>query len=167
VPSLRDLPAGAHEVLDAFVRELERADVEVPERRYVAPGVVPVWDGEQFVCNLQQILQGQPGIPSLTTPVPPAARVFSAQWALTLVRSVPALETDGPVAELIPDAEEIGEAGDLAMNDSAALLLAAQRLHEGYVLTRSGQGFSIDGLGTQGPEGGLAGTRLLISVSLG
>jgi hypothetical protein len=167
MPSLRDLPTGAHEVLDAFVRQLERADVEVPERRYVAPGVAVVWDGEQFSCNLQQIIQGQPGIPSLTTAIPPASRVFAAQWALSLVRAVPALETDGPVSELIPNADEIDEAGSQAMLDSAQLILAAQQIHEGYVLSRPGQGFAIDGCTTLGPEGGLAAARLLITVSLG
>lgn len=167
MPSLRDLPGGAREVLAAFVAKLEAAGVEIPERRYVAPGVVPVWDGEQLVVNLQQIVQGQPGAPNLGTPIPPQARVFAAQWAVTLVRSVPALETDGPLGELIPDTGEMEEAGAANMVDMAALLSAAQAIHEGYVLTRPGQGFAVDGAQTQGPEGGLAAARLLFTASLG
>lgn len=167
MPSLRDLPGGAREVLAAFVAKLEAAGVEIPERRYVAPGVVPVWDGEQLVVNLQQIVQGQPGAPSLGTPIPPQARIFAAQWAVTLVRSVPALETDGPVAEMIPDMAEMEEAGSGNMADVAALLAAAQSIHEGYVLSRPGQGYAIDGCQTQGPEGGLCAARLLVTISLG
>jgi hypothetical protein len=167
VPSLRDLPAGGREVLAAFERHLQALGVELPERRYVAPGNLPVWDGEQLVVNLQQVLQGQPGAPSLQPARPPQIRVFAAQWALTLVRSVPALEVDGPVAEAIPDSPEMEEAGSEALADAAALLLAAQAIHEAYELTTPGQGFSIDTVRPLGPEGGLAANQLLITISLG
>lgn len=167
MPSLRDLPAGARQVLAAFERQLQAQDVALPDRRYVAPGVLPVWDGEQLVVNLQQVLQGQPGAPQLGTPIPPAARVLAAQWAVTLVRSVPALEVDGPVPETIPDVPEMEEAGLDTMNDAAALLLAAQRIHEAYELSRPGQGYAIDGVRPLGPEGGLAANQLLVTISLG
>lgn len=167
MPSLRDLPSGAREVLAAFERQLGKQNIELPDRRYVAPGVVPVWDGEQLVVNLQQVGQGQPGQPSLSTPIPPQARIFVAQWAVTIVRAVTALEVDGPVPEAIPEAPEIEEAGLEGMNDAAALLLAAQAIHEGYVLIRPGQGFAVDAVQPLGPEGGLAANRLLFTISLG
>lgn len=166
MPSLRDLQGGAREVLDAFVAQLEDQGIELPERRYVAPGSAIVWDGEQMTVNLVQVLSGQPGAPGLTTPTPPATRVFHATWAITLLRAVPALEVDGPVEESIPTSPEIEESGLETMADSQGLLLAAQAIHEGYVLTRPGMGFVVNTLQTLGPEGGLAGVRLQVSLSL-
>lgn len=164
--SLTSLPASAEAVLAAFAGQLEALDVDVPERRAVVPGSLVVFDGEQLTVNLQQILQGQPGAPSLATFQPAAATVMSVQWAITLVRLAPVGEAETPFPEGIPTAEVIGEAGGLGMQDAAALIRAAIAIHGANTLTRPGEGFAIDGCAPLGPEGGVFATRLLITLSL-
>ena len=155
----------AQKTLTAFEAQLEILGVEIPERRYVSPGVIPVWDGEQLVVNLQQRGQGQPGAPFEGSFVP-GVENFHAQFAVSLVRAVPALSGEGPLEAMIPDAGELGEAGLSAMDDAEALEKAAVAVHGDFVLTELGQGFAINGCSTMGPEGGLASTRLLFTISL-
>jgi hypothetical protein len=163
---LRDLPGSAQRVLDAFVLQLETQGLSLPERRYVAPGTIDVWDGEQMVVYLAHILQGEPGVPTMATPIPPQARHLHGQWAIVLVRAVAIMEREGPVAGQIPGPESLAEGGAATMADAAELVMAAAALHARYALTAPGQGFSIDGCTPEGPQGGLVGTRLLISLSL-
>lgn len=164
--SLSELPATAEAILAAFAAELKALGISVPGRQYVAPGVITVWDGEQLVVNLQHIPQGQPGAPYPGT-YSPVATNLSAQFAVHLVREVPTIGIDGPLGQQTPTAEEIGDAGQQAMTDAAALMEAAIAIHQAHTLTEPGEGFAIDGVMTMGPEGGLASNRLLLTFSLG
>lgn len=155
----------ARRTLTAFGAQLEAQGIELPERRYVSPGVTPVWDGEQLVVNLQQRGQGQPGAPFEGSFIP-GTENFHAQFAVSLVRVIPALSGEGPLGAMIPGEDELGEAGLEAMDDAEALEKAAVAVHGDFVITGLGQGFAINGCSTMGPEGGMASTRLLFTISL-
>jgi hypothetical protein len=159
------LREAAQKALAAFETQLEAQGVTLPERRYVSPGVIPVWDDEQLVVNLQQSTQGQPGAPFEGTFVP-GAENRSAQFAVSLVRVIPALAGDGSLGAMIPDEVDLGEAGLEAMDDAEALDRAAIAIHGENAITGTGMGFAVNGCATMGPEGGLASTRLLFTISL-
>lgn len=162
--SVAALGETAQQILATFAAQLEAQGVTLPERQYVAPGALVPWDGEQLVVNLQQIQQGQPGAPFLATPQPASATVLAAQWAVSLVRPAPMIESE-PLQQ-IPSAEDIGVAGSEGMLDAAQLVLAAVAIHAAHSLTGPGQGFAIDGCSPLGPEGGLFANRLLFTLSL-
>lgn len=158
-----NLPDTAQKILSAFSAQLEAQAVDLPERQYVSPGNIAVWDGEQLVVNLQDVLQGQPGAPYAGT-YGPGSENLSAQFSVAIVRKIPVVSSGrGPK---IPSAKKISEAGFEAMEDAEALVKAAVAIHSTNAITGLGQGFSIDPCSTLGPEGGLAATRLLLTISL-
>jgi hypothetical protein len=152
----------ATKALAAFADALEEQGVTLPDRRYMAPGSIIPWDGEQLVVTLQSVGQGKPGAPQAQRYLP-GSENFYAQFAVAIVRVVPAL-SDGP--EGIPDEGELNDAGVVAMTDALALVRAAVTVHAASVATGLGMDFVVGPCTTVGPEGGLAGHRLLFEVSL-
>jgi hypothetical protein len=152
-------------LLAAFVKQLEAQGIELPERQYVAPGSIAVWDSEQLAINLQDILRGQPGeaVEKTTWPVP---TVVVAQFAVQLVRLVPALSNDGPLQTVVPGEVEIGVSGMQAMDDADAIVEAALAIQQAHTVTEPGMGFGIGQVSTLGPEGGLAAVMLKVTISL-
>lgn len=164
--SLQNLAGGANQIWAAFATELEALGVILPERQYRAAGSMIVWDGEQFTVALMGIDQGDPGVAQGTTFIPPSAAHFHAAWSVNLVRTITTMASEGFVDMEIPTAAEQDADGVSLMGDAAALLLAAQAVHESGAVTDPGQGFVIGPLAPLGPEGGLAANRLLITLSL-
>ena len=153
-------------LLEGFIAQLKAQSIEVPERTYVAPGNLIPFDGEQLVVSLQDVGQGQPGSPFAGSYVP-GAEILMAQFAIALVREVPALTGEGFVNQMVPEAEELGVAGVAAVEDVSALVFSAIAIHKAHLVTEGGlQGFEVGPCSTIGPEGGLAAARLLVSVSL-
>lgn len=148
--------------LTAFTETLEELGMEVPERRYVAPGNIIPWDGEQFVVVLMEARQGKPGEPFAATYVP-GTENLTGQFAVAIVRDIVAL---GEGAEEVPTADELGEAGVAAMNDAQLLLQAGMKVHAAQTISGLGKGFALGPCAPVGPDGGLAGHRLLFEVSL-
>jgi hypothetical protein len=165
VASLAGLPQTAAKLLADFIAQLEQLDVEIPERRYVASTPIPVWDGEQLTVSLSGMSQGQPGAGFGGTFHPSALNQF-AQFAVQIVRKVSVLQADGPFRSTIPTGDEINADGLVTMGDAAALWTAAARLHFTYAEGMPGTGFEVGPLQTVGPEGGLAGVRLLLSLTV-
>lgn len=163
--SIRDLGGAAELILSEFVTQLEVLGVEIPERRYVAPGSMIPWDGEQLVVNLQQIEQGHPGAPQGGT-FTPTATVLMAAFTVSIVREIPALSGDHVLSAMIPDGPTLDGAGTFAMGDAAGLALAAVAVHQSYLVTSPGEDFEIGPCAAVGPEGAMAGHRLQIAVSL-
>jgi hypothetical protein len=151
-------------LLAAFIKQLEAHGVTLPERQYIAPGTIPVWDGEQLVINLQDVQRGQPGAPVAQTTLP-VPTVLAAQFSIQLVRVVPAL-TDGGLEMAIPEASTIGQSGVQAIGDADALMEAAIAVQEAHTATEAGMGFAIGPLMTLGPEGGCAAVMLKVTISL-
>lgn len=162
--SLRDLGGAAAQLLQLFSEQLIVAGVELPEIQYVAPGSIPAWDGEMLIVNLLRLEQGQPGAPQGGTMF---RATYSAQFAVSLIRVIPALFNDGPVGNaMIPSAEDLGEAGVGSFDDAGALILAATAIHEGFLFTDPGEGFEVGPCSAIGPQGGLSGHQILISTSV-
>lgn len=160
-----NLGATAQSILGAFGEQLEAQGVTLPDRRYVAPGQGIPWDGEQFVVVLQYVQQGQPGRP-MAQSFMPGSESFTAQFAVAIVRGVPALSGEGPLGPQIPSDQELGEAGAAAMDDAQALTEAGVAVHANSTVTGLGMGFVVGPVAPVGPDGGLAGHRLLIDLSL-
>lgn len=164
--SLTDLQGAAEELLTAFVGQLQTQGVDLPDRRYVAPGQLIPWDDEQLTVNIQRLIQGQPGVSFQGSFQPPAAATFSAQFAVSLCRRIPVIEQEAPFPMEVPTNDTLDVAGMETMTDCAALLIAAQAIHQAHTLTGPGEGFAIDECAPLGPEGGIAASRLLLTLSL-
>jgi hypothetical protein len=163
--SLTELPAVAQRILDLFSAQLSEQGVVIPARCYVAAGSMIVWDGEQMTVALMGITQGQPGVGYAQTYVPEALNLY-ASFSVALVRSVATISTEGFAGVEVPTAAQQDTDGQATIADAQALVTAASAIHVGHLLTGPGEGFVIDGLQPLGPEGGLAASRLLISLSL-
>lgn len=165
--SLQDLPGTAEKILTVFSQQLDSLGVELPERRYVAPGSMIVWDGEQMTVALMSIDQGHPGV-AQTQATHPRARVLYATFSVNLVRSVSALGDTGPFADGggVPDTDTMDADGKQGVGDAQALILAADAAAKGYLLTGPGEDLAIGPLQPLGPEGALMASRLLLSLSL-
>jgi hypothetical protein len=174
VAKLADLGGAAEKILAAFVAQLEAQGVELPERQYRAPGSQIVWDGEQLTVRLLGLHQGQPGA-EIGFGMHPAAVNVNAQFAADLVRAVPGstLGLDGSLDELLPSAEQIDPEGAVLLADASALLKAATAISladydstgTAYGVVFPGESMVVGPLQTVGPEGGMAATRLTISLT--
>lgn len=161
------LAAIGAELVGLFAAQLQERGVELPERQHFAPGQIPAADGEQLVGNLVDVHQGQPGAPVGGT-MHPSAVQFSATFSVGLLRAIPIIQGDGggSIDLDIPSSAEIDAAGQLYLSDAEGLLKSCQAIHQSYAVTDPGMGFAIDGLQTLGPDGGLAGVKVLLTVSL-
>jgi hypothetical protein len=169
--SLSNLPSGAKQIWTAFAAALTELGVSLPERQYRAAGSMIVWDDEQFTVALMGIAQGQPGVEFGGTYIPPSAATYHASFSVNLVRKITVFRDEGTGDMEIPTPEQQDSDGANLMSDGAALILAAQAIHEACSqapggIVDPGQGFVIGPLAPLGPEGGLAANRLLISLSL-
>lgn len=164
--SITDLGGTADQILQLFAAQLTEQGVDVPERQYRPPGTLVVWDGEQLTVNLMGIGQGQPGHGYGQTIVPPQALVFYASFSINLIRAITVINVEGPEDIEIPTAAEMDADGVKLLADAQALVLAFSQIYQRYQVTAIGEGMVLDGLQPVGPEGGLAGSRMLVSVSL-
>lgn len=153
-------------LLDAFSEQLQAQDIIVPDRAYVAPGGQVAEDGDQLVIALQQIGQGQPGRPDPGTYVP-GAEILMAQFSVQLIHAIPALHREGSVDMMIPSSEDLGESGVRLVGEAEALVNAAMNIHASQLVTEGGlQGFSVGPCVPIGPDGGMAGSKLIVDISL-
>lgn len=172
--SLANLPDAGERLLAAFVDQLEVQGVDVPDRRYRAPGTMIVWDGEQLTVALVTIDQGQPGM-VLAQSMVASARVMFAQFSVNLVRVVASLDGEKPFGGgAVPGGDTMDVDGAASMADASALITAANQIHaldsnslgQKYGLVMPGESFVVGPLQPLGPEGGLAGHRLLVSLAV-
>jgi hypothetical protein len=162
---LPNFAAALTSLLENFVSELEGLGVEVPEARFIAEGIT-AWDGPSLAIYLGSIDQGQPGQPFGGTYVTGIPSVFTAHLFVQLLRTAPSLNGDGFAREMVPTFDELNEAGLAAMTDAASLVLAANYIHAKYLANPAGLGFAIGSCTPLVPAGGMAGSRLMISLSL-
>lgn len=116
------LEAQATGLLDALVAYFGAAGVELPTRRYVAPGApgLIAWDCDQVVVSLAQVGLGTAEDSGLRTPqygAPAGLLVRFAQWSIQIVRCTPVSDDSGDP----PSAEEIQDAGLAALVDAGLL----------------------------------------------
>lgn len=159
---LADLGGTADLILSAFVNQLGADGVEVPDRQLVHAGVEAVWDGEQIAVGLVDIKQGQPGAPMVVTMQPQAIQFF-AEWHVVILRPVVVLQ-EGPQVQ--PPDEELHVDGLAAMADVQALVKATSEIYQQHVITGVGEGFVLAGCRPVGPQGGLAGSELLLHTTV-
>ena len=163
--SLANLPQTAQLLLSLFEAQLTKQGVKIPERVYVPPGALPVWDGEQLTVSLMGIGQGQPAAQEPQSFIPQAVNYY-ATFSVNLVRAITMISTEGFITGEIPTAAQMGADGAVLLADAAALIQATSAVHTAYTLTTPGEGFAMEGLMPIGPAGGLAGMRVLLSFSV-
>lgn len=162
--SLRDLGGAAQQLLSLFAEQLEGLSVDLPDVRIVAPGSTLAWDGEMLAVIMSRLEQGQPGAPMPGTQY---RATYYVTFSVFLVRSTPALFGDGqPGPAMVPSEEDTTAAGIQFFDDVAALALAATAIHEEFLFTDPGEGFEMSAVTPVGPQGGLVGNQVSISVSV-
>ena len=163
---LASLGTAAETLLADFIAQLTALGYNVPSIQYVANGTIP-WDGESLTVNLGTFVQGQPGQPfSGTFPDGGIGTNLTLAVFVQILREVP-VPKDGPGNTLImPSEPQLNASGVQAFSDAAGLVQAAIAIHASYEATDPGEGFALGDLTPLGPEGGLAGVRLALHVSL-
>jgi hypothetical protein len=148
--------APAERLLAAMVTEFGAA---VPARRYLAPGPLAAWDGEHLAVSCTQVLPGASDS-SARAGGNPSRQAGSMQmprgvYEARILRCVPTVDDGGRP----PTAEAIHAASVALLTDLGLLLQGVYRF-----LADSPQGVATAGQADSlGPEGGLAGYRVLIT----
>ena len=148
----------AAHVLDVVAAGLTDAGVDVPERRYVAPGPLPAWDCEQLtVALVRPAVPGTPGREVARSR--PCGGPRFVEVRVELVRCAPVGDGEEPatVEELTACAQGLSadvEALRKALDDPVALV------------GRPGPTTLVGPVTTTGPEGGLVAVGALVQVPL-
>jgi hypothetical protein len=162
---LPTLSTDVEALLGDFVEQFAALGVDPPVAQYVASGLVP-WDGESLTVSLGDVNQGQPGAPYAGTYVTGVETTLAVALGVQVLREVPVISGDGYGQMMVPGAAQLNAAGLQTFSDAQALLQAAVNIHVAYEATGPGEGFAIGPLITLGPDGGLAGVRLQLHLSL-
>jgi hypothetical protein len=153
-------------LLNDFATQLTALGVTLPPMKFVWAGVV-AWDGPSLSLALGGITQGQPGATVAGTFTPAIVSNFSIGLDVMLLRKVAAINYDSDdVNAVLPTPEELDASGQGLMTDAAGLLLAAVNIHAANLITDPGMGFEVVSVTPLGPDGGMAGTKLSLTVSL-
>jgi hypothetical protein len=167
------LEATARRLLAAVVACFDDADVDLPARRYVAPGAAELvaHDCEQVTVALVQTYAGLPasaGQQLVPTPAHPGRQHLpTGVFEVAIVRCAPTADDDGEP----PDAEDLDDAGAAFLADAALLLQAAQAGVRSGVFTSDTPGSQPSSAANGpvipiGPEGGFVASRIQVSVQL-
>ena len=155
----------AADLLGYFIAEFEILGANVPSECYVASGSVP-WDGESLTVSFGSIGQGQPGAAFGGTFPAAIPTNMTATMFVQVLREVPIVQDSPSGHVIIPTLAQMTTAGQQGFDDASALATAAIQIHAKYLITDPGEGFVISDVIPIGPDGGLAGVRLSIQVSL-
>ena len=168
--SLTDLPGSAQAMLDSFTVELEARGVVLPKDqfgqsvRYIAPGIGTLfaWDKPCLALVFDSAQQGIPGTPSAGN-LNAWELTFSATFNLVLLRDVATLNE----STILPMSESITADATVTMTDGMHLLLAAVAVKANPPEYDHRQlPFVIGSVMSVGPEGGIAGNLLQVTVVL-
>lgn len=163
----------AQKTLDGVVAHFAAADIELPDRRYVAPGnpQLVAWDCEQLVVALTGI--GWGAAPDAATgSVKPGTQASAlgirhAVFSVQLVRCTPVSKDNRTPW---PPPEEIHASGLRFMQDagrlSQALVTVVAELRQSIAQDRSGL-VEAGVLTSLGPEGGYHGLEATLAITSG
>lgn len=159
---LSDLAGVASRILTVFNDQLEAQKVPLPASVYVHAGTEAAWDGEQLTSGLVGVQQGAPGMPVAFSQQPLALN-FYAEFHVLLLRQVTTLQ-EGPV--MVPPTDDLAHDGDRQMKDVQALIRAFSQIALGHLLVDPGEGLVMAGCRPVGPQGGLAGSEILLHLTV-
>lgn len=153
----------ARQVLDTVAAGLEAANQPAPARQYVADGNLVAWDCEQLVVAVEQTLghQGNVSAESLDPGLAFAMAPRAAVMGIWLVRCCPTVNDEGKP----PAAERVDESAQLVLRDPQIMLETLWRAHAAGDLGDC-QGLVFQRWQAVGPEGGLTGGVLRLSINL-
>lgn len=153
------LYATARAVLDALTVAYQGDGIDLPERRYVTPGVQPAYDGEQVTVTVLALRNGQPGN---ETQVPrfACAGPLYASLRVEVIRCTPTVDEDG----YAPEAADLDASAMLVLSDVESLT----RHLPGIAQTIAGQGSPVlvANAVPVGPDGGYAGAQVDLDLPL-
>lgn len=159
-----DLPDVAERLLQLIVATAKQAEISLPERQYVAPGIggAEAWDGAQLTVALLSLDPTSAAVQS--TGAGGGSRGWfgppSATLRAEIVRDTPTVTDDG----LYLAAEVYHASGMAAMADAA--LLSTVRGLVPATFGDDGRTVRLGQVLPAGPEGGLAGTVLVVTLDL-
>lgn len=169
--SLLDVAGTAAKLLQLVVDVATEESIDLPDRQYVTAGTSGAegWDDEQVVVGISNLIPGNAARPAAlvgqsTSAGPGAPMLMSAVLRVEIVRCTPGPDDNGKP----PSASELNTAGLEAMRDAALLHLVRVKATEAATLTPGGRADILPGnVQPAGPEGGLSGMALTITVTVG
>lgn len=159
----------AQALLDTLIAAAADEGIDLPERRFVTAGAAggEAWDGEQVTVGLQQLVPANASKLGVVTGQGTqtsrgALPMTAAALRIEIVRCHPTMGDDGSP----PLAEDEQAAGVAALRDAALLHELRNRAIADAALTGGEPGDILPGpITPAGPEGGLAGMSLLLTVT--
>jgi hypothetical protein len=159
---VRDLNELLQTVFDQAVTRLQLLGVQLPDRQYISGGSALAYDSDQFTVNLNRVSGGRP-VAEDTLQFNPF-RTYFAEVQVTLLRRAPMIGTRGALPSVTD--EETSAAQQLAdmMNLSQVMgdMAADGTLCNGY----RGIPVAVGPTTPYGPEGGLVGSLVVVSVQV-
>jgi hypothetical protein len=151
--------------LQVVVDAAAAAQVTLPTRQYVVPGLAAAYDCPQLTVTIQAVQVGVPG-QAIGQPIANCQRLRYATYRVELLRKTPTQQGSAPpsVAKLDESAKEVLR--DMEVIHGALLDQRAKIAGQGNPARGVGVPIAIGNATPIGAEGGLAGTRVDIDVPL-
>lgn len=153
-------------LLALVVEGYAAVEIDLPERQYITPGIIPAFDEDQLTVSVQAIRTGIPG-QRLGAPLVNCGAVRHVSLRIDLTRCTPVVEVSGApptAAALTESAKEIlrdVELLDRIVRDGRLLLAG-----KGDPAKGRGIGIVLGSATPLGPDGGLSGSRIDVDVAL-
>ncbi len=149
-------------LFDLVIGGFAAAGVALPERRVLSPGISAPSDGPQLLLFLEAITAGGPGQPVGTFQRSPAG-YRTATWVVAILRAVHVQGGDGGFA---PDPVDIEADAEMTWTDAAVVQDLLETARHRNQLVAAGIPVTISPVTPIGPEGGLAGVQVTVSLGL-
>lgn len=162
-PTPLDIKGAGRTLLSTLEAVLTQMGIELPDLRGVVPGALVAFDGAQLTVNFVNITRGVGPTPDPGY-MEPQSLVQWYNFEINFLREVASLQQDGggsvDINNAIPSMDELGTDYDTLAVDAAALWAALVTIHANALIVPINIPFLYGPLGSVGPEGGLAGSRL-------
>lgn len=153
-------------LLSLLVTGYSESAVELPDRQYVTPGIVPAYDDPQLTVSVLAVRVGVIGS-TIGAPIRECGNVRYVSLRAELIRCTPTVKESGAAptaAELLTSAQEILR--DLELVHSIVYGSRTTLAGKGDAHLGTGLPVAMSGSTPVGPDGGLSGVRVDVDVPL-
>lgn len=155
-----DLYGLAGGLLTQVVQQFAGMSVGLPAKRFVAPGPMPAWDGEQVTVHLIRTFSGSPAGESPY--MGPGYSEHAAEFGVVIIRNTPTIDDYNS----LPTPEAMMASAQQNMADVATLQRAIETIKNKGLWVDHATPFSVGSATSEGPEGGLVAAAITCSVGV-
>jgi len=153
----------ARAALDAIINNWDADAEPLPERQYVAFGLV-AWDCEQLTVSISRTYGVEADVAAEQLVSNQMFAMRGLEIEVSLIRCVPVADTSGDVI-IIPTADDIEASARIAAIDERTIMNTLIEAQQDGDLGGC-HGIAFGGWSAEGPNGGLGGGRLAVRLAL-